>query len=195
MDELIWKFSLTSYRKRFYDVTLFPNNCTSQCIFFLIAELKSKLLNALHMFKIWKTLFLYFSCKLPYIFLVIFSQLKFIIILQTKTNEKLKLRTLFLLYSIVIKHFFLALFRKTRCRLIPILRFCYFLENILSLKSYYQLSYVSVWLTGILLTIANILINSRNAHFHLTLEWSDAASIKLCRLNESVVVIITTSRA
>ena len=45
----------------------------------------------------------------------------------------------------------------------------------LSLKSYCQLSYVSVWLTGTLLTIANILIKSWNVHFHLALDWSDAA--------------------
>ena len=32
------------------------------------------------------------------------------------------------------------------------------MENTLSLKSYYQLSYVSAWLTGMLLTIANILM-------------------------------------
>ena len=32
------------------------------------------------------------------------------------------------------------------------------MEITLSLKSYYQLSYVFVWLTGILLTIVNILM-------------------------------------
>ena len=32
------------------------------------------------------------------------------------------------------------------------------MENTLSLKSYYQFSYVSVWLTEILLTIVNILM-------------------------------------
>ena len=85
--------------------------------------------------------------------------------------------------------------------MIPILKFCYFSENILSLKSYYQLSYVSVWLTGILLTIANILIKSWNVHFHLALDWSNAAwpiwwlkqSIKPCKLNESVFAITNTS--
>ena len=113
----------------------------------------------------------------------------------------MKLLTLFVLYSIVIKEFFLAYFKKPRCKLIPILRFCYFSENIVSLKSYYQLSYVSVWLTGILLTIANILIKSWNVHFHLALDWSNAAwpiwwlkqSIKPCKLNESVVAITNTS--
>ena len=81
------------------------------------------------------------------------------------------------------------------------MRFCYSLENILSLKSYYQLSYLSVWLTGILLTIADILIKSWNVHFHLTLDWSNATwpiwwlkqSIKPCKLNESVVAITNTS--
>ena len=73
---------------------------------------------------------------------------------------KLKLLTAFLLYSIVIKFFFLAYFKKPRCKLIRFLRFCYFSGNILSLKSYYQLPHVSVWLTEISLTIANILIKS-----------------------------------
>ena len=41
----------------------------------------------------------------------------------------------------------------------------------LSLKSYYQLSYVSVWVTGILLTVGNILIeNSRM--FMFILHWA-----------------------
>ena len=48
-------------------------------------------------------------------------------------------------------------------------------ENMPSLKSYYQLSYVSIWLTGILLTIANILIKSLNVYFHLVLDWRNAA--------------------
>ena len=39
-------------------MTLTSNNCTTQYIFFLIVELKSKLLNALHILKIWETLFL-----------------------------------------------------------------------------------------------------------------------------------------
>ena len=113
----------------------------------------------------------------------------------------MKLLTLFLLYSIVIKQFFLAYFKKPRCKLIPILRFCYFSENILSLKSYYQFPYVSVWLTGILLTIGNILIKSWNVHVHFALDWSNTAwpiwwlkqSIKPCKLNESVVAISNTS--
>ena len=113
----------------------------------------------------------------------------------------MKLLTLFVLYSIVIKEFFLAYFKKPRCKLIPILRFCYFSENIVSLKSYYQLSYVSVWLTGILLTIGNILIKSWNVHVHFALDWSNAAwpiwwlkqSIKPCKLNEPVVTITNTS--
>ena len=75
------------------------------------------------------------------------------------------------------------------------------MENTFSLKSYYQLSYVSVWLTGILLTIGNILIKSWNVHVHFALDWSNAAwpiwwlkqSIKLCKLNESVVAITNTS--
>ena len=83
----------------------------------------------------------------------------------------------------------------------PILRFFYFSKKIVSLKSYYQLSYVFVWLTGILLTIANILIKSWNVYFHLALDWSNAVwpirwlkqSIKRCQLNESVVAIINTS--
>ena len=81
--------------------------------------------------------------------------------------------------------------------MIPILRFCYFSKNKVSLKSYYQLSYVSVWLTGILLTIANIVIKSWNVHFHLALDQSNAAwpiwwlkqLIKPCKLNESLVAI------
>ena len=113
----------------------------------------------------------------------------------------MKLLTLFPLYSIVIKHFFLVQFKKPRRKLISILRFCYFSENIVPLKSYYQLSYVSVWLTGILLTIANILIKSWNVHFHLELDWSNAAwqmwwlkqSIKPCKLIKSVVAITNTS--
>ena len=80
------------------------------------------------------------------------------------------------------------------------MRFCYFSENILSLNSYYQLSYASIWLTGILLTIANILIKSWNVHFHFALDWSNVVwpiwwlrqSIKLCKRNESVVVITNT---
>ena len=74
---------------------------------------------------------------------------------------------------------------------------CYFLENILSLKSYYQLSYVSILLTGVLLTITNILIKSWN----VALDWSNAVwptwwlkqSIKPCKPNESVVAIINMS--
>ena len=58
---------LTSKRK----MTLFPNNCKTQCVFFLIVELKSKLLNDWHIFKIRKKLFLYLPYKLSYIFLVI----------------------------------------------------------------------------------------------------------------------------
>ena len=75
------------------------------------------------------------------------------------------------------------------------------MENTLSLKSYYQLSYVSVWLTGILLTIVNILMKGWNVHFHLALDWSNAAwpiwwlkqSIQLRKLNESVFAITSTS--
>ena len=40
----------------------------------------------------------------------------------------------------------------------PTLRFCYFLEYLLSLQSYYHFSYVSLWPPGILLIIVNILI-------------------------------------
>ena len=141
-------------------MTLFPNNCKTQCVFFLTVELKSRLLSALHIFKIRKTQFLYLSYKLSYIFLVIILQQKLKLILPTKTNEKFKLITLFLLYSIVSKHFFLAQLKKPRCKLIPILRFCYFSENILTLKPYYQLSYVSIWLRRNLLTIDNIMIKS-----------------------------------
>ena len=68
-------------------------------------------------------------------------------------------------------------------------------------KSYYQLSYVSVWLTGIFLNIANILIKSWNVHFHITLDWNNAAwpiwwlkqLIKPCKLTEAVVTITNTS--
>ena len=81
------------------------------------------------------------------------------------------------------------------------------MENTFSLKSYYQLSYVSVWLTGILLTIVNILMKGSKVHFHLALGWSyfydssNAAwllwwlkqSIKLCKLKESIVAITNTS--
>ena len=75
------------------------------------------------------------------------------------------------------------------------------MENTLSLKSHYQLSYVLVWLTGILLIIVNILMKGWNIHFHLVLDWSNAAwpvwwleqSIKLCKLNESVLAITNTS--
>ena len=45
----------------------------------------------------------------------------------------------------------------------------------LSAKSYNQLSYVFIWLTGILLTIANILIENWNAHFQFAFDWSNAA--------------------
>ena len=79
--------------------------------------------------------------------------------------------------------------------------FCYFSESILSLKSYYRHSYVSVWLIGILLTIGNILIKSWNVHVHFALDWSNAAwpiwwlkqSIKPCKLNESLVAITNMS--
>ena len=75
------------------------------------------------------------------------------------------------------------------------------MRNTLSLKSCYQPSYVSVWLTGILLTVVNILMKCWNIHFHLTLDWINAAwpiwwlklSLKLCKLNESVVPITNTS--
>ena len=114
----------------------------------------------------------------------------------------MKLLTVFLLYSIAIKQFFLAYFKKLRCKLIPVLRFCYFSENMLSAKSYNQLSYVFVWLTGILLTIVNILIENWNAHFQFAFDWSNAAwpiwwlkqSIKPCKLNESVIAITNTSK-
>ena len=114
----------------------------------------------------------------------------------------MKLVTVFLLYSLAIKQFFLAYFKKLRCKLIPVLRFCYFSENILSAKSYNQLSYVFVWLTGILLTIANILIEKWNPHFQFALDWSNAAwpiwwlkqSIKPCKLNESVIATTNTSK-
>ena len=36
-----------------------------------------------------------------------------------------------------------------------------------------QLSYTSVWLTGILLTIGNILIKNLNVHFHFGLDWTN----------------------
>ena len=114
----------------------------------------------------------------------------------------MKLLTVFLLYSIAIKQFFLAYFKKLRCKLIPVLRFCYFSENMLSAKSYNQLSYVFVWLTGILLTIVNILIENWNAHFQFAFDWSNAAwpiwwlkqSIKPCKLNASVIAITNTSK-
>ena len=75
------------------------------------------------------------------------------------------------------------------------------MENTLSLKSHYQLSYVLVWLTRILLIIVNILMKGWNIHFHLVLDWSNAVwpvwwleqSIKLCKLNESVLAITNTS--
>ena len=81
------------------------------------------------------------------------------------------------------------------------MRFYYSLENIVSLKSYYQLSIVSVWRTGILLTIANILIKSWYVHFYLALDWGNASwpicwlkqPMKPCNLNESVVAITNTS--
>ena len=50
-----------------------------------------------------------------------------------------------------------------------------YMENKLSLKPYYQVSYVSLWLTGILFAIANILMRGSNVHFHLALAWSNAA--------------------
>ena len=76
------------------------------------------------------------------------------------------------------------------------LRFCYFMGNILSLKSYYQLSHVFVWLTGTLLTVANIFIKSWNVHFRLALNWGNAGwpiwwlkqLTKPCKLNELDVV-------
>ena len=113
----------------------------------------------------------------------------------------MKLLTLFLLYSIFIKHFFLAYFKKPTCKLIPILRFCYFSGNILSFESYDQLSYVSVRITAILLTIPNIFIKSWNVHFHFALDWSNAAwsmwwlkqSTKPYKLNEALAAINNTS--
>ena len=125
-------------------MTLFQGNCTTHQIFFLIANLKSKLL--------YTEEIPYFACfqnLKSYIFifftqiLIHFLQCKFNLILLTKANEKLKLLTLFLLYSIFVKHCFLTQF-KNRCKLIPILRFCYFFEKILSLKSYYHSFYVFV---------------------------------------------------
>ena len=77
-------------------------NCTTQCIFFLFSELKSKLLNVLLLYlflKSEKTLFSYLSYNFSYIFLVIFLYWKCNLILLTKSN-KLKLLTLFLLYII-----------------------------------------------------------------------------------------------
>ena len=69
------------------------------------------------------------------------------------------------------------------------------------LKLYHQFSYVAVWLTWILLTIANILIKNWNFHFHLALDWSNPAwpiwwlkqLIKPCKLNGSVFAITNTS--
>ena len=49
------------------------------------------------------------------------------------------------------------------------------MENKFYLKSYYQISYDSLWLTGILFTIANILMRGSNVYFHLALDWSNAA--------------------
>ena len=98
LDEWISMFSLTSYRKFFYD--LISRQLQNPVYFFLIVELKSKFLKALHIFKIWKTLLIYFSCKLSWIFWSSFYS-------WSKTNEKLKLLTPFLLYSILIKHFLL----------------------------------------------------------------------------------------
>ena len=74
-------------------------------------------------------------------------------------------------------------------------------ENVLSLKSYYELSCVSVGLTGILHTAASILIICWNIHFHLALDWSNAVwpiwwlkkSIKPDKLNESAATITNTS--
>ena len=75
------------------------------------------------------------------------------------------------------------------------------MENKLSLKPYYQVSYVSLWLTGILFTIANILMRGSNVHFHLALAWSNAAwpvwwlkqPAKLYKLNDPVVSITNAS--
>ena len=82
-----------------------------------------------------------------------------------------------------------------------ILRFIYFSENIVFLRSYYQLSYVSVWLTRVLCTIANILIKSWIVPFNLALDWSNAKwiiwrskqSLKPYMLNEPVVAITNAS--
>ena len=157
--------------------------------------MKSKLLNAL---QIWKTLVLYFSCIMSYIFWSSFYNKCLSKDFTNKLKLKLKFLTLFLLSSL----FFLTYLKKPRCNLIPIWHFFYFLENILSLKSYYQLSYVSIWRTDILLTIANILIKSWNVHFHFVLNWSDAAwsehdqlkqSMKPYNLNEVVLAITNMS--
>ena len=50
VDELIWMFNRLVNQN--LSVTLFSNHCTTQCIFFLIAEVVSKLVNALYIFKI-----------------------------------------------------------------------------------------------------------------------------------------------
>ena len=102
----------------------------------------------------------------------------------------------FFYYIVFLSNIFSWLSLKNRdVKLIRILRFCYFSVNILSLKTYYQLSYVSLWLTGILLTI--VIIKSWNVYFHFALDWSNTTwpiwwlrqSITSCKLNESVVAI------
>ena len=90
---------------------LFPNNCTTNCFFVVIIELKLELLNA-QVFLFW--IFLKSEKHYFYIFpenFHTFFRSSFYIenlTLLRKTNEKLKLLTLFLLYSIVVKYCFLA---------------------------------------------------------------------------------------
>ena len=81
--------------------------------FFPNCQIKIKIAkhSSVLIFKIWKKLFLYFSCKLSFIFLANFLQWNFNLILLKKTKETLKLLTLFLLYSIVAKNCFLNLFK------------------------------------------------------------------------------------
>ena len=98
VDEWIWMFSLTSYRKPFYE--LISKQLQNPLYFFLIVELKSKLLNVLHIFKIWKSSLLYFSCIWSS-----FYNKGFKLILPTNWNWNWNLPTLFLWYSIVVKHF------------------------------------------------------------------------------------------
>ena len=73
--------------------------------FFPTCQIKIKIAkrSSVLIFKIWKKLFLYFSCKLSFIFLANFLQWNFNLILLKKTKEKLKLKLFFYYIVLLLK--------------------------------------------------------------------------------------------